>query len=297
MVNKHHIWLVVAAAALWALLSIWVTEALAAGVEPPEVGFWRAAVGAGCFALHALVTRHRLEVRQLPSGLVLGVIGVALFFVALPEAVSHTGIGLAWVLLYTAPGFVLISTWLRGSPVRWRPVGLLVMMLLGVTLVTGGTTTIGGGTGLLWGLVSGAAYAAHYVVGSSTAPGSPLSRYAFALGVGALLIAPFVDWAPKTPEAWFHLVSTGVVSTYLPFLALAYALRTVAPTRAAMLATLEPVFATMIAAAAYGDVLGPVTLLGAVLILSAAMLSSMQPATAVASSPASHRAPPGHDSR
>ena len=296
MVNRHRIGLVVAAAALWALLSIWVTEALAAGVEPREVGFWRAAVGAGCFALHALLTRSRLEVRQLPSGLVLGVIGVALFFVALPEAVSRTGIGIAWVLLYTAPGFILVVAWLQGAPVRWQPVGLLVMMLLGVALVAGGGTTIGSGTGLLWGMVSGAAYASHYVVGSSAAPGSPLSRYAFALGIGALVIFPFVDWAPKSPEAWFHLVSTGVVSTYLPFLALAYALRTVNPTRAAMLATLEPVFATMIAAAAYGDVLGPVTLIGGVLILGAAMLSATQPATA-ASSPSPHRAPPGHDSR
>ena len=63
-----------------------------------------------------------------------------------------------------------------------------------------------------------------------------------------------------------------VVSTYLAYLCFATGLRRVDPTRASVVATLEPVVATALGASLYDERLGSVTLIGgAIIVVSAAV--------------------------
>lgn len=268
--------LVLLAAALWALLGVWATELLDAGLAPVEIGFWRAAIGGACFVVHAAVGRHRPARRELPVQAALGVVGVALFYVALATAIENGGVGLSWVLLYTAPAFVLVVGWCTGVAVRLRPVVLLAVTLAGIALVAGSG---GGGrvaAGVAWGLLSGATYATHYLVQRTGRAGDEVARYAVAMVVGALVLLPFVDWAGKDGRTWLLLLAIGTVSTYAPFLALSRALQRADPARASLVASVEPVLATSLAVVVYDESLRPLRIVGGALVLAAAALSAYE---------------------
>ncbi len=257
------------------MLGVSATELLDAGVSPAEVAFWRAAIGAAWFIVHALVTGRRAEGPNLVPHVLLGLVGVAVFYTALPAAIEAGGIGLAWVLLYTAPGFVMLAGWLSGRRPGLVSIAILCTLVVGVALVVGGGDGDDVGVAVAWGLMSGATYALHYLIGSSPWAGDPIARYAVALGVAAIVLVPFVDWADKNTTQWWWVASIGTVSTYVPFLALGTALRTADPGRAAVVASLEPVLASVLAVVVYGEVFGPNRVVGAFLVVTAAAFAAV----------------------
>jgi len=278
-VSRSALLLVVAAAALWALLGVWSTELLQAGAAPAEIAFWRAAVGGAGFVAHAVVRQRPIDRRDIPLDAGLGVVGVALFYAALPAAIEGAGIGVAWVLLYTAPAFVIAVGWLTGDePPQLRSVVLVGAALAGVALVAGGTDSDVSVAGVLWGLVAAATYSLHYlVVRWAHSPDDAVGRYAVALPVAALLLLPFVDFTTTSLREWLLVVALGVLSTYLPFLAIGTAVRRADPRRVAVVAAVEPVLAVLLAAAVYGDRLSPVQAVGGAIVLAVAVLTAGGP--------------------
>jgi DME family drug/metabolite transporter len=187
-------------------------------------------------------------------------------------------VGLAAILLYTAPVFVAVaSRVLFGDRLDARRVLPVVGTLVGVGLVALGA---GGavdepGPALFWGLVAGATYASYYVVGRLLGPGyGPAATYAIAFPIGALILAPAADPDVGTGRAWLLILAVGVVSTYVPYLAFATGLRRVDPTRASVVATLEPVVAIALGATLYDERLGLVTLVGGTIVVVAAGMSA-----------------------
>jgi drug/metabolite transporter (DMT)-like permease len=99
---------------------------------------------------------------------------------------------------------------------------------------------------------------------------APVTIYAVILPIGALGLVPFVRFAPKDAAAWLLLVGLALVSTYLAYLLYYTGLRSVEASRAVLVATVEPVVAAALAAAVYGERLGPLGRWGRGLILLAA---------------------------
>ena len=73
--------LILSAALLWATLGPVARFALRAGIDPLEIGFWRAAIGGLLFAAHA-GARGRLRVapRDFPAVAAFALVGVTIFF-------------------------------------------------------------------------------------------------------------------------------------------------------------------------------------------------------------------------
>jgi drug/metabolite transporter, DME family len=277
---------VAAAAVLWALLGVWSTELLDAGLSAAEVACWRALGGGACFVAHAAATgRLRPErMRDIGSLAAFAVVGVSIFYTALPEAIDRGGVGLAFVLLYTAPAFVVVGAALfLGERVRRRTVGLVAVTITGVALVVlpGGGARVEGGA-VAWGLLAGLTYSSYYVV--VKALGRRLAAetiYAWALPIGGVLLVPFVDWAPKGLREWLLIVGLCTVSTYLPYLSYATGLQRMEAARASVVATLEPVVALLIGVAVYDESLRPLALVGSALVIGAAAVSSRSTEPAV----------------
>jgi len=264
--------LAVAAAVLWALLGVWATELLQAGLAPVEIAFWRAAVGGGAFVVHVALRRRPPDKRDLPLDVALGLAGVAVFYTALPAAVEAGGIGVAWVLLYTAPAFVIVAGWALG---RGRSdsasLTMVAVALVGVALVAGGGRAELSAAALGWGLVAGATYSLHYlVVGWARSPADAAGRYAVALPVGAVALLPFVTFAAKSAADWLVIAAIGLLSTYLPFLAIGRAVDRGEPQRVALVATTEPVLAVLIALIVYRESVTVTQLIGGTLVLGVA---------------------------
>lgn len=268
---------VMVAAAMWGLIGPIARFAFAAGVSPLEVAFWRAVLAWALFAPHAVLCgKARIAVRHLPSVIAFGVVCVAVFYGAYQGAVKAGGAALASMLLYTAPAWVaIVARFVLGEP-RSRT----KLVAVGVTLVGVAAISLGGGglgsvspLAVVLGLVAGLTYAAYYIFGKYF-----LGYYAiptlflYALPVGALVLWPFVDFAPKTLTAWAAMGFVALVSTYGAYLFYYTGLRRLEATRAAVVATLEPVVAAITAWLWWGEHFGPYGYLGSALILGAVVL-------------------------
>jgi drug/metabolite transporter, DME family len=126
-----------------------------------------------------------------------------------------------------------------------------------------------------WGLVAGWSYSAWYLAGKPLLHRySPVTISAWTLVVGAIVLLPFAAPGLPSAEAWLLLLGLGVVSTYLPALAYYSGLGSVDASRAAIVATIEPVVAVGIGVLVADERLSPPAVLGGVVILAAAALAS-----------------------
>ena len=267
------------AALLWGTLGPAARFALQAGIEPLELSFWRALLGGALFGAHALARRRvRIARRDLPPVIAFALLGVALFYLSYFRAVRAGGAALAAILLYTAPAWVALASalWL-GERMTARKLAALALTLGGVALVAMGS---GGDSGrdaavqvsaaaLTWGLVAGLAYAAYYLFGKRY-----FSRYetptvlGLALPLGALALLPAVPFATKSGATWATIAFIAVVPTYAAYFVYGLGLRRVEATRAATVATLEPLVAAGLAYAVWGETLRPLGYVGGLLVLA-----------------------------
>jgi len=129
-----------------------------------------------------------------------------------------------------------------------------------------------------WGLVAGWTYALYYIYGKLQFERyGPVVLLAVALPVGALALAPWVEFSPKSVAAWGVLVELAVVSTYLAYRLYAAGLRRLEATRASLVATLEPVLASLLAFFWWGERFTLTGYLGAGLVVMAVALSALEP--------------------
>jgi DME family drug/metabolite transporter len=272
------------AALLWATIGPAARFALRAGISSLEISFWRAAIGGLLFALHA-GARGRLRVARadLPAVAGFAVLGVTILYWSYFRAVELGGAALAAILLYTAPAWVAVAAalWL-GERLTARKTLAVAMTLAGIALVALGSSS--GATGaagsaatrvpaLAFGLLSGVAYAAYYLFGKRYfARYAAPTLFAYALPIGAALLLPAVRFAPKGAMEWLVLVFLAVVPTYGAYLLYSLGLARVEATRAATVATLEPVAAAVLAYVVWGEALRGLGYAGAALVLAGVLL-------------------------
>jgi drug/metabolite transporter, DME family len=275
---------IVAAALLWATIGPAARFALRAGIEPLEISFWRAAIAGLLFALHAAVRgRLRIARHDLPAVGGFAVLGVTILYWAYFRTVELGGAALAAILLYTAPAWVAVAAalWL-GERLTARKSVAVALTLVGIALVAFGSGSgVTGGAGaatvrmsaVAWGLTAGLAYAAYYLFGKRYFTRYEASTlFAYALPAGAALLLPAVTFAPKSAAEWVVLVFLAVVPTYGAYLLYGFGLARLEATRAATVATLEPVAAAVLAYVVWGEALRGLGYLGAALVLAGVLL-------------------------
>ena len=167
-----------------------------------------------------------------------------------------------------------------------RKLAALVCAFGGCVLVSG----IGGGAmtarGLIVGLCSGIGYRLYSILGSVALKkysALTVTTYTFVIAaVGAWIICDPADMTAKLAAAesvWrlaWLVVLTGLVTAVIPFAAYTRGLTYVEPSRAAILATVEPMVATLLGALVFAE---PVTLLsglGIVLILVSVVMLNVK---------------------
>ncbi|WP_420125320.1 DMT family transporter [Longimicrobium sp.] len=269
------------AAALWGLLGPVTRVALGEGVGAVEVAFWRGLLAAGIFAVHAVAIRQvRIDRRDLPSVVAFGVVGVAGLLACYSRAVEEGGAALASILLYTAPVWVaLLSALFMGERLTRRTLvalGVATLGVAGIAFSSGGGAVRLSPAALGWGLASAFAYALYYLFGKRYFDRYPTATlFVYALPIGALAMLPLVDFRPKNGTAWGAIAFVAVVPTYLAYVFYSAGLRRVQATRAATVATVEPVVATFAAYLMWNERLSPagyafaaVVLIGVLMMVS-----------------------------
>jgi drug/metabolite transporter (DMT)-like permease len=243
------------------------------------------------FAGGAAAELRSLGGRDLGVGLALGACGYAIQAGCYFTALERIDASLLSLLLYTFPAMVAAAAIALGRErIDARRVGALVLASGGLALVVAGA-----GTGALdplgaaLGLGAAVVYSTYILVsegivgrvGPRLLSALVCSGAAVTLTLGSALLGEFRP-GELTAAGWGWLAALALVSTVAAVSLFFAGLRRVGPTSASILSTAEPVVTVLLAFLVFGELLGPLQLLGGALVLGAVLvLASYRPRQAI----------------
>jgi drug/metabolite transporter (DMT)-like permease len=286
----------VAAAALFAVNGTISTLALQAGIPATRLTALRC-TGAAVVLLVGLAVlapqRLRLTRGEVPLVAVFGVVGVALTQFLYYVAIGRLPVGIALVFEMTAPVLIALYVWLvRREHVRNRLWLALALSLSGLVLVA--QVWQGGGSLDLFGvaaaLTAALCLAAYYLLGErGAADHDPVALTAWSFAAAAVFWAVAAPWWAFDAEVLGRAVPVSLGSLELPvgvligwivvlgavapfWLSIA-ALRHLPPTAAGIVATVEPVLASIVAWLWLEQVLNGWQIAGGLVVLTGIVLA------------------------
>jgi drug/metabolite transporter (DMT)-like permease len=294
------------AAALFGINGTVSTLALQAGIPATRLTALRCTGAAiGLVAVLAVASPRRLRVsrRELPFLAAFGVVGVALTQFLYYVAIGRLPVGIALVFEMTAPVFIALYVWLvRREKVRSRLWLALLLSLSGLVFVA--QVWQGGGSldplGVAAALTAALCLAAYYLMGErGTVTRDPVALTCWSFVAAAVFWAVAAPWwrfdpavlGERVPVAlggltlplWVLVAWIVVLGAIAPFWLSIAALPHLSPTTAGLVATIEPVFASIVAWLWVEQVLTGWQVAGGVVVLTGIALAQTARRTRVSS--------------
>ena len=278
--------LILLAGCFWGSMGIFVRRLTDYGFSSIQIVAIRVTLAALVFCILLFIkdpSGFRISVKDIPLFLGLGFGSILFFTVCYFTAITMMPLSTAAILLYTSPIWImLMSVLFFREKLTGRKLLALVLAFAGCVLVSGisgeGMTL----TGLLVGLGSGIGYGLYSILGTvALRRYSPytVTTYTFAFAaLGSWLICRPAEMlakfaaAPDLPGLVFFCFLTALVTAVIPFLAYTLGLQTVEASRAGILATVEPLVATLFGILVFSEPLTLLSGLGMLLILAAVVL-------------------------
>lgn len=270
---------ILAAAALWGIIGVWNRRLMAGGLSPYSIVVVRNCGGL-VLLLAVMALRDRsvfhMERQHLKYFFGTGVVSVVLFTVCYFSCQEICSLAVASILLYTAPAIVVVlSALLWREPVTKKKLLALGLTLVGCALVCGvfsGALTVTGG-GIALGLGAGFFYALYSIFGRyALAHYGPMTvtvwTFVFAGVASLVLVRPAELAALAQPSMALTAVGLVVCSTVLPYILYTRGLARVEAGKASILASLEPVVASVAGVVLFGEPMSPLTAAGIVCVLA-----------------------------
>jgi drug/metabolite transporter (DMT)-like permease len=275
--------LILLAGVLWGSMGLFVRKLNALGLSSMEIVALRVSVTSIALGLYLLLFQRRLlkiRIRDIWCFLGTGICSIVFFNACYFTAITLTSLSVAAVLLYTAPAIVMVlSCLLFGEKMTARKLLSLLMTLFGCVLVTGvlengGNISV---TGILAGLGAGLGYALYSIFG----------RYALEKGYHSLTIT-FYTFLTASIASLFtgdngHVASVavesssmllfsfafGILCTVIPYLVYTIGLNYIENSRASILASIEPVTATILGILVFQEPVSLPEVVGMALVVGA----------------------------
>ncbi len=286
--------MIVAAAVLFAVNGSVSKFALTSGISPERLTGLRV-TGAFVVLLGVALIRDprilRVTWRELPMLAAYGLVGVALIQYFYFVAILRLPVGVALLLEFTGVVFVaLYSRVVLRESVRRRVWLAIALSLGGLALVM---QVWGGGrgldpTGLLAGMGAAIALAAYYLMGQHAVRSrDPLSILCWTFFFAVLFWAVLAPWwsfeaaslasVAELPSGdvpvGLLVASIVVLGTAMPFLLSIAALQHVSATRAGIIATVEPVLASLVSWMWLDETLKTTQIVGGLVVLGGIVLA------------------------
>lgn len=227
--------------------------------------------------------------RTAAAGLAMGAVGYATQSALYFAALNYIQPSLDTLLLYTFPVIVFTVSLLRGRErVGAGRLGALALAVCGVAAVLLGSAAGSlNPLGVALGLGSAAAYATYILVGDGIDPALDRLTLSALVCTGATFtyaVVTVVRGGPDfafAPAGWFWAVVLALVSTVVAVGTFFAGMRLVGASTASIVSCVEPVATVLIGVGLYGDVLGPVQLVGAAAVVTAVVLLQRRPGGAL----------------
>ena len=284
--------LVLLSGCLWGSMGLFVRKLTQAGLSSLEIVGIRAFSTVILMGIALLILNRslfRIKLKDVWCFVGTGVCSILLFNYCYFTAINITSLSIAAVLLYTAPAFVMLMSYvLFKEKFSVRKLMALMLTFAGCVLVTG---MIGGESsqvlsfrGILMGLGAGFGYALYSI----------FSRYALERGYTSLNITfytfvfasvgivPMISlqnigaYLTGGAENLVFTILFGLISTVLPYLAYTAGLKYVENGQASIIASIEPVVATAFGIIIFKETMTASNLVGMVMVLGAIVLCNVK---------------------
>lgn len=282
--SKPAVLCVLIAGCLWGCMGILVRTMNEGGFTSLEVTAFRSVITAVVLLVGLWIFDRKslyIRMRDIWCFLGTGILSVVFFNVCYFSCMNYTALSTAAILLYTAPAFVvLMSAVLFRESITKKKLVALLIAFLGCAFVSGG---FGGGIstpGLLTGLGAGFGYALYSI----------FSRFAIKRGYSSFTITvytflfaflgtiPFLDvkhtaeCVVSAPEVLPFAALMAVITTVVAYLFYTKGLAGMENGKASIVASIEPVVASLVGFLLYKESMSPMGILGMVLVLGACVL-------------------------
>lgn len=224
--------------------------------------------------------------RAVAMGLALGGLGYATMSGLYFWGLAFMTAGLAGIVLYTYPAFVVCLVAVADpSRVTRRVVVALALSVGGVALITGADPAGADPRGVAIVLGAALAYACYIVVSQRALatieprvltafvlPAAAGSFLAYGLGTGTISL-------PRGATAWGVVLGIALVSTVIPVLTFFAGLSRLDASRASIVSTIEPAVTVALGAILLSEPVAPATVAGGVLVVAGVVLVHREGAT------------------
>ncbi len=270
MKKKLAVLSVLLAGTLWGCIGFFVRRYEALGLNSMQTAALRITLAAIIFAVFVLIYKpkqYQIKLKDIWCFLGTGVVSVGVFTFCYFKSIELSSLSVAAVLLYTAPAFVMLMSLIFFKEKMTVMKGVsVVLAVLGCAMTTG---VIGGDvnitlSGILFGLGSGVCYALYsifsrFALNRGYQPFTITLYTFFFAAVFSLLacdVRPVIGVMTESPESAGFAVLFALVSCVLPYTFYTLGLKFISSGTASIIATVEPVVATIVGAWYFGEAIG-----------------------------------------
>lgn len=280
---------IVIGAALWGIIGVFITGLYELGFTPVQVVAIRVTCSSLILSLYVLGSnRELLRFKAADSRYFIGtgIVSIVFFNLCFFNAIRETSISVATILLYTSPLFVtLLSRFIFKERFTPKKLAALFLTFVGCGFVIGiiptGSDPISF-FGLMLGLGAGFFFALYSIFGKfALRKYDSLTVTLYTFVFAAVAIAPFSGlWTEidrfATLQAWLHILGLCLLSTILAFLFYTKGLSRVESSKASIMATLEPVVATVAGFLVFNELLTVWQYAGITIVIAAIIMMNMR---------------------
>lgn len=283
MNNKKGFFCVAFAAVLWGVIGVFYKQVKLLGFSNFQAVFLRTSLAAVFMALFLLFknkSHFKIKLKDIWIFICSGVVSLAFFNVCYYKCIELSTMSIGAGLLYTAPAFVMImSVIFFKEKLGINKISALILTLIGSFLIAGIVGKIHlTALAILAGIGSGIGYAL-YSIFSTVAlkkgyKSETVSLYTFIFA--SIGILPFSE--PETIlknfkgvdlSGYLWIIGCALITCVLPYIFYTKSLKFIPASKASVIATIEPVTATLISIFIFKEKTSAVQIIGIALILSA----------------------------
>ena len=242
--------------------------------NPLAINGMRNLIAALVIGFYLLITHHRLKFNfTVFCG------AVCMFGVTTLYAVANkmTSAGNTIVLQYSAPVWIILFMYLFfGKKPGRNEIMAVLMVLLGILCFFFESLSSGRWLGDALALLSGVFYAGVFML-NSFEKGDALSSVFFGQLLSAVLLSHLVRFETDfTASALIAVFVLGSVQVGLAYIFFTTGTRLTDPVTASIINALEPILNPILVAVFYGELLGRLSVIGAVIVIAGILLYSLQ---------------------
>ena len=283
------VFFILLAGCLWGCMGLFVRPLNKKGFSSWDIVFVRAVVTMLCMGIFLIIydrKMFRIKIKDIWCFLGTGLLSIVFFNLCYFKEITLTTLSVAAILLYTAPAFVMvISAFCFKEIFTGRKLLSLAFSFVGLIFVTGVIGDAGRLTlnTLLIGLGAGLGYALYSIFGRYALERGyhtfTISFYTFLFAtIGTLFFShPLFIMKQVTSSAGSigFVLAFALVSTVIPYIVYTIGLKEVENGFASIIASIEPVIATINGILWFQEKLRVGVIIGIVLVLTGIIISNL----------------------